>query len=194
MARTLSSFLLLVACTASAAAQTNDRARAHFRAGQSLTEAGSYAEAYVEFAAGYSLSRRPLFLFNMAECSFELDRLDEARSEYERYLTEDPEGRMVALARARLRDLPVPEPVVEEPAAEVPVVDVEPARVAEAAVTPTDEAGAYIETRPPLRRRWQLWTAVGASAAAVAIAVAVGVAVGGGSNGCGANCSPVDFR
>jgi len=44
-------------------------AREHFQRGQKLSAAGDYAAAYREFAAGYALTERPLFLFNMAEAA-----------------------------------------------------------------------------------------------------------------------------
>src|SRR5262249_14423878 len=45
------------------------QARAYFERGVAHVKAHHYLEARAEFAAGYELSHRPTFLFNMAECS-----------------------------------------------------------------------------------------------------------------------------
>src|SRR5262245_17494474 len=65
-------------------------AKAYFERGSAHYKAGRYLEARAEFAAGYELSHRPLFLFNMAECSRLDGNLELAREGYERYLREAP--------------------------------------------------------------------------------------------------------
>src|ERR1043165_5562369 len=77
---------------ASADDARKEQAKAYFERGSAHYKAGRYLEARAEFAAGYELSHRPLFLFNMAECSRLDGNLDLAREGYERYLREAPNG------------------------------------------------------------------------------------------------------
>jgi hypothetical protein len=114
MIRSISTILVLALAGNVALADTklDADARLAFERGETLYKEGRYAEARAEFAAGYELSHRPLFLFNMAECS----RLDHepalARTQYERYMSEAPTGELVSLARQRLAALPAPPAVI----------------------------------------------------------------------------------
>ena len=92
-------------------------AKAYFERGSAYYAAGDYLLARAEFAAGYELSGRPLFLFNMAECSRLNGDLEQARTGYERYLREAPSGSQVPLAKERLAAMkqPRPEPVAKAP-------------------------------------------------------------------------------
>jgi hypothetical protein len=85
-------------------------AKLAFERGQTLYKDGRYAEARAEFSAGYELSHRAQFLFNMAECSRLNSEPTLARQQYERYLSEAPGGDLATLARQRLAALP-PAPV-----------------------------------------------------------------------------------
>lgn len=170
-----------------------DRARAHFAAGQTAVDEGLYGEAYAQFAAGYSLSRRPLFLFNMAECARENGRAEAARNDYQRYLDAEPGGSMAEVARVRLSELPAP----EAPEVELPVPDISPNHAAESAVPApaTPEPNMSPEPRRPLTRKWQFWTIVGAVVLAAGAAVVIGIAASGnGSPQCDGGCELVDLR
>jgi hypothetical protein len=120
------------------------QARAYFDRGNAHYKAGRYLEARAEFAAGYELSRRPLFLFNMAECSRLDGNLELAREGYERYLREAPTGSEAALAKQRLAALaqtltaPGPQPNVDpRPTAPPPVVTPAPRPAAPTVVAPS---------------------------------------------------------
>lgn len=98
-----------VALTGSAVAQTgsagDEEARHHFEAGQALVQVESFASARFEFRRGFELSQRPLFLFNMAECSRHLELFDDARREYSEYLRREPESAFSSIASERLAEL-----------------------------------------------------------------------------------------
>ena len=72
--RILSAVIVIVTMLASTvagaqpAADRNREARQHYTHGKQLVDSNDFAAAYVEFAAGYELSPRAQFLFNMAEC------------------------------------------------------------------------------------------------------------------------------
>src|SRR5262245_20766592 len=107
-------------CPQLASAQPKEDARAaaakaYFERGDAHFKAGRYLEARAEFSAGYELSRRPLFLFNMAECSRLNGDADIARETYERYLLAEPQGAQAGLAKQRLAALNAKTPPKQEP-------------------------------------------------------------------------------
>jgi hypothetical protein len=120
------------ACPHVALAQPKDDARAaaakaYFERGDAHFKAGRFLEARAEFSAGYELSRRPLFLFNMAECSRLNNDTDIARETYERYLLAEPNGAQAGLARQRLAAINAkpagpqkPDPKTAQPPAPAP--------------------------------------------------------------------------
>jgi tetratricopeptide (TPR) repeat protein len=198
MARTFAALMVsFIVCAASARAQEDARARAHYDAAQAHVAAERYDEAYAEFSAGFELSQRPAFLFNMGECALHAGRRDQARADYARYLERAPTGAMSDIARRRLGELgPVPAPVVASPAPEEPT----PAEVARAESDERAEVLRASALAPTSREIWQedaFWI-VGATVLALAIggAIAGGVVASESSNGpmCGAGCVSVDFR
>ncbi len=104
--------IILLLCSlfsATASAQgtvSNDEyARELFALGQKHVKAGEYREAYHKFAAAYRLSKRPGFLFNMAECLRSDSDPEGAAKLYVRYLKKAPggkhkhRGRLIAVSR-----------------------------------------------------------------------------------------------
>jgi hypothetical protein len=79
--------------------------RTHFQRGQKLSANGQYAAAYREFAAGYAATKRPLFLFNMAEAARANGDTAKARDAYLEFLRTDPKSALAATARTRLAEL-----------------------------------------------------------------------------------------
>src|SRR4051812_40138775 len=73
-----------------AAAAAEASGRAHFQRGQRLSASGDYPAAYREFAAGYAMTERPLFLFNMGEAARASGEVDKARDAYRAFLRADP--------------------------------------------------------------------------------------------------------
>lgn len=155
----------------------DDEARGHYERGQTLYKVARYDEALAEFSAGFELSGRPLFLFNMAECARLAGDAGHARALYERYLSADPDGELVKLARKRLAQLgPSPArpaaPTVTEkrpspsettrpaqPATKLPT----PAEAAQLTTPPTETIPDRPEAAPARSwwRRWPIWAAVG---------------------------------
>lgn len=121
--------LLAPGGVAHAQSANEDQARMHFRAGQSLTQQNRFEEALREFRAGFELTGRPLFLFNMAECAKELGQLESARRNYQLYIERDPDGPMAATARQRLNELAPAQPPPQVRPEPAPVARPEPAPV-----------------------------------------------------------------
>jgi tetratricopeptide (TPR) repeat protein len=168
----LATLALLLAMWQPGAAHADERiARRHFDAGQRLSASGDYAGAYDEFAAGYAMSQRPAFLFNMGECARALGDPSRARASYERYLELDPDGPLVARARARLATLPAPEAAPGPPPAprahSSPLVSTA-ARAAVARDAALELGPVSVPPRRESHSVWRspwLWAGVGALAA-----------------------------
>jgi hypothetical protein len=112
----------LLLLSAPAHAQGDDaRAKQHFSAGTEHFRHGRYDQARAAFSAGYELSHKPGFLWNMAECARLSQHHDQAIALYRQYLEEAPLGSQRAQAQERLDEL---SPPVAEPAA--PVTSAEP--------------------------------------------------------------------
>jgi len=188
-----------------AAAPNEAQARQHFQRGSTLSQHGQYKKAFEEFSAGYRLSRRPVFLFNMAECARLGGDPAQARAYYERYLREDPHGALVKEARDRLAEVnaaltaappphaavPAPAPPVAAPpvAASPPHPSTPTAPAPSLAVPMTAPApaldlgvagGEPPPARPPFWKRWPFWTGVGAAVVAATVTT-IALTRGGGS-------------
>jgi len=162
--------------------------RAHFQRGQKLTAAGDYAAAYREFAAGYALTERPLFLFNMAESARAGGEIDKARDAYRRFLRADPNNAVAATAQQRLdaleRDSPSPATPPLMPPAATPML------------TPRDVALMPLTIDPvpeprPIYKKWPFWAVIAGGAIAGG-AVVYAVTRDGGF--CTGMCRELNYR
>lgn len=192
--------------------QREARAREHFRQGQQLVEEGECEQAVDRFEAGYELTERPLFLFNIAECARKDGDPDRARRHYERYLEEDPEGSMGETARARLDELPESDSSAQDAEASEAEANAgnagsdasnavpTPAQAAQtsASVGSAEQGGAADagdDTRgQPVWKRWPLWAAVGAAVVAATVVPIAVTQKGGNGPSCGGDCQLIDFR
>jgi tetratricopeptide (TPR) repeat protein len=194
----------------SRADDSDDQAKQAFDRGVSLYQKGRYVEALAEFSAGYTRSKRPLFLFNMAECSRLSNDVVRARESYERYLREDPQGRMAELARKRLRELPAAStpPASTPPASTPPSIHSQATAATAGPHTATDlrapERFATPPSAPPGRAlrietstgnpaspvytRWWFWSGVGVAVLAGTAAIYVATR----QDSC-AGCPVIDF-
>jgi len=143
---------------------TDAQARTHFKNGRAHYQRGQYAQALAEFQAGFDLSGRPVFLFNMGECARLAGDTGQARALYRRYLEAAPAGELAASARARLEALG-PEPIPPPTAPPPPIIETQ--LPAPAPQPPPPVLIAPVVDRPatgqrrPLYRRWPFWAIVG---------------------------------
>jgi tetratricopeptide (TPR) repeat protein len=195
--------LVLIAAPVDARAQPGKSAaaaeasgRAHFQRGQRLSARGDYAGAYREFSAGYDVTHRPLFLFNMAEAARANGDADKAREAYHEFLRVDPNNALAATAQARLTELE-PQPPPSEPIAPpaqpalplLPPAMAPPVAHGDGVALPAGP-GERDEARP-LWKRWPFWAVVAGGVVAGGAIVFV-VRRDGGP--CGADCSQFNFR
>ncbi|HVZ71768.1 MAG TPA: tetratricopeptide repeat protein [Polyangia bacterium] len=98
--------VLVVTLTArSPSARADDataQARSHYEMGLQLFDAREHEQALIEFERANELKSRPAALFMMAQCEYLLGRLKDARAHYARYVTENPTGEFVELAKDRV--------------------------------------------------------------------------------------------
>jgi tetratricopeptide (TPR) repeat protein len=164
--------VILAAFAMVAHAQPRDEARAkqRYALGKQLVAQGKFADAYDAFSAGYELSHRPLFLFNMGECKRALHDAAHARELYKRYVADDPSGDLVDTAQARVAELgPEPEPALAPAPAPTPVVAIPPPAVAAAALPVPEPSSPMFHDEPtPLLQRKALWIGIGVGVAVIA--------------------------
>lgn len=171
---------------ATAAAEASGRA--HFQRGQKLSAAGDYEAAYREFAAGYALTERPLFLFNMAEAARAAGDPARARDNYQAFLKADPSNALAATARDRLAEIDrATQPAPPPPAPVLPLVP-------PSAVEPRPEPAPIAITRSeprPIYKKWPFWAVIAGGVVAGGVIV---YAATHESSACGGGCSELSFR
>jgi hypothetical protein len=99
---------LVVLTTPAARALADDvtaQARSHYEMGLKLFDAREHDQALIEFQAANDLKPRPAALFMMAQCEYLLGKLKDARANYARYATENPDGEFVELAKDRIQSI-----------------------------------------------------------------------------------------
>ncbi len=114
MAATVGGLALLVAVPVLAAVAGHARAaedeataqaRAHYEMGLRLFDAREHDQALIEFDTANELKSRPAAVFMMAQCEYLLGRLKEARTHYEAYVAQSPDGEFVELAKDRIQSI-----------------------------------------------------------------------------------------
>jgi hypothetical protein len=174
---------------ASAEPSADAAARVHYDQGRKLAAEGKFREAYVEFEAGYRVSARPAFLFNMGEAARGEGDPARARAAYEKYLAAEPDGSLAATAKQRLAAMgPAPAPAPStgprttvttsngtDPGKEPVRLMVDPARHTQVAVTPREHPHPLtLEPRPrSMWKRWPIWAAIGTAVVAGTILAVV---------------------
>jgi hypothetical protein len=108
LARASVSLLLVVfllAAPARAADDVTTQARTHYEMGLKLFDARDHEQALIEFEAANRIKSRPAAIFMMAQCEYLLGRLKEARTHYNSYIAESPDGEFVELAKDRVQSI-----------------------------------------------------------------------------------------
>jgi tetratricopeptide (TPR) repeat protein len=163
-----------------APASAEAAAREYYRIGNAHFDAGRYLEAQAAFAAGYEMSQRPGFLWNMAECARLLKDDARALELYRRYVSAAPhDAPQRADAEKRVEEL-APKPALA-PA---------PPKPATPATTAAPEKNVFFapppkpveDTHRPITTRWWFWTAAAGVVAATAVTVALVASHSGSSS------------
>jgi hypothetical protein len=96
--------LALAPARASLAASAADEAASNARSGEEMLIAGNPEQALIHFRLAYEAVKNPDYLFNMAQCEYQLGQLKEALAHYQQYLgASEARLRKEAVEMARLR-------------------------------------------------------------------------------------------
>jgi len=194
---------ILVAAPPAAWAQSRDKkaAAAHFQSGRRLFEQGQWADALAEFQAGYDSYPLPGFLVNIGQCYRKLERLEEARDAWLKFIETNPnvslraevddalaevrgelDKREQEESRRRAADEETKRRALLDSIARDPKTRDVDLAVRSSSVSTAPVAAAEVHAAPTEKKkgsRWWVWTIVGVVAAgAVASAVTVGVIYG----------------
>jgi hypothetical protein len=106
--RLLSSLLLAVLVLSrpgpARAASAGEDAELNARSGEEMLNAGDPEQALIHFRLAYEAVPHPDYLFNMAQCEYQLGQLKEALAHYQQYVElKDPRRRNEATEMARMR-------------------------------------------------------------------------------------------
>jgi tetratricopeptide (TPR) repeat protein len=182
-----------VAASARAMTEEEERAKAHFLAGQSYYDQASYADALREFSEAYRISKRPALLYNIARCHEALDQYTDAVQMLERFLQEDPKTADRPAIETRIANLKGRQPVKRVHP------EVEPSHVNPPPLTQTltqTPTPTQTQTQTTAHRK-RLWTFVVGGVGAGLLAAALGTGVASQldynslGNSCGSNrCNP----
>lgn len=163
-------------------------AQGHYRAGEALYKIGRYEEAVREFLAGYDLSGKPLFLFNIGQCYKKIGQLEQAKSYFEEFIRRDPNSPYKKLAEEEIKEI---DKMMEEELKkrleeerkrkeeekkreelikkEKPAIETEgKVEVTEKEAEIEEKVMVKKEEKPPIYKKWWFWTIIG------------GIVVGGG--------------
>jgi hypothetical protein len=147
---------------------TDEEARALFRAGDAHYAAGRYEQAAASFEAAYRLSGRPALLFNLANAHERMGNYEQAAN-YLRHYLETPNVPDVVSVRERLARLELTVATKRREAAVSAPGATGPSPPATAPAAPPPPAPAPEARRPPSRGPVYVFGAVGALGAATAI-------------------------
>jgi tetratricopeptide repeat protein len=159
----IAALLFAAVAPAYAITEEDERAKAHFLAGQSYYDQASYADALREFNEAYRISKRPALLYNLARCYEALEQYSDAVKMLERYLAEDPE-------------------TSDRTAVETRIANLKERQAAAALKTPAEPPPATQPQPPPVapppaqRKRLATWIVGGIGVAALAAALGTGLA------------------
>ena len=174
----LAAALVVAAAPAHAMTEEEERAKAHFLAGQSYYDQASYTDALREFNEAYRISKRPALLYNIARCFEALDQLADAVQMLQRYLEEDPTTSDREAVETRIRNLkerqarakpPEPKPAPPPTTVPPPTTAPPPTLVAKSPPPPSAPPPAH-------RKRVYTWVVGGIGLGALAAALGTDVA------------------
>ena len=160
--------LCAAVATARATSEDDERAKAHFLAGQSYYEQASYTDALREFNEAYRISKRPALLYNIARCHEALEQYADAVKMLEAYLDQDPQTSDRAAVETRIGNLKEREAAQQK----AQKAAAEPATPPPATATAPPAA----PPAPAPRKRVATWIVGGIGLGALAAALGTGVA------------------
>jgi len=167
--------VILLVCATPALAQPSgrDAAKAHFKSGKALQDAGKYSEAADEYQAAYDNDPRPAMLFNIAQAHRLAGHKKTALDFYQRYLTDEPSGAGAREARQWVtelqREVDAEKPVVPDKPV-TPTPPVTPPSKPVVAPHPPPQARTTTKSSPQLRIAGLVVGGIGVASLAAGVA------------------------
>lgn len=165
---------LLIVDRAGADRDTAQRevARAHFEKAKGHFAVGEFEEAAAEYQLAYKAKNDPALLYNAAQAFRLGNKLEKALVLYKNYLVFYPRAANAPEVRAQIDKLKAALASAERASTAQPIGTVEPTpSQPEAPARTVVATSAPVASKPPVYKRWWLWTIVG-------VVVAGGVAAG----------------
>jgi tetratricopeptide (TPR) repeat protein len=168
--------LLLTTLSTRTQAQDVRSARQHFEQGSSLYDLGKFREAAREYEEAYKLKNDPALLFNIGQAYRGAGADREAVTAYRSYLRKVPDAPNRGEVEAHIARLQK-KIDQQQQTAPPPVDNSQRTQQQQQQANPqlTTTTTTSRAERPPLYKRWWLWTAVGGAVVAGAV-VAIAVA------------------
>ena len=136
-----------------------DEATGHYKV-------GAFAQALAGYEAAYALFKAPAFLFNIAQCHFQLQNWDRAVFFFEGYLREQPNAPNRALVEDLIREAREREAASRD--AERRKLDLAQQRFElerkereRLAAERERQLNLRVQEQPPVYKKWWFWTTVG---------------------------------
>jgi tetratricopeptide (TPR) repeat protein len=174
--------LVLAVLVGTVHAEDKKAARDAYRAGTQHYDLGEYKEALSAFKDAYRNFEDPVFLFNIAQCQRQLGESQNAARQYRMYLLKVPDAQNREEVRALIARLE--KTIAEEQANKLVAPQGTQTEVQRSPIEPAPPVAVVTTARPPAKppiyKRWWLWTIVGA---VVVAGVAVGAGVGATQSG-----------
>ena len=172
--------LCALAGVSHAQATADKRADELLTRGQKLFAEGNYPEAIDKLRAGYVMSPQPRFLYALGQAYRFNHQCKEAVKAYRDFIRSEPSRGQVSAAESNIQrcgeedpsSLVEPAPVKVEPVVTPVVTPV---------VVPIVVAEPPLRRKPPVYKKWWLWTTVGVVAVGVGVGVGLGLGLRSGS-------------
>ncbi len=157
---------------------TMEKARTLFDEGTAAYKVGNFEKALATYEAAHQLYPAPQFLFNIAQCYFQLQNWERAEFFFEGYLREVPDASNRSLVDELIGE--ARERAAAKREADKRKLDLERERFELERRTKEREADERarlaVQSRPvekpaPVYKKWWFWTAVGGVAAAATLTV-----------------------
>ena len=177
--------LFLVAILVGAAQADEDptvQARQLFDSGRRHFDLAEYDAALADFKEAYRTKDDPVFLYNIALCHRLLGQKAEALRLFKNYLQRRPDAPNREDIERRIAALD--DEIASEARARASAESERMAAQQSEAFEKSAAAAVRPAEKPPLYKRWWLWTAVG-GVVVVGLAVGLGVGLGEGASGSG---------
>jgi tetratricopeptide (TPR) repeat protein len=171
MKQSIVALVVLVGSGAALAERASD-ARAHYQRATAHFAVGDFAEAAEEYQAAYKLKQDPALLYDAAQAFRLAGKPEKALILYRNYVQLYPREPNIGEVQEQIVKLKSAISAADSAKNNPPTATAEPVGAASSA---SPEPIAEAPRKPPLYKKWWVWTIAGGVAAGVAIGLGVGL-------------------